>query len=306
VQGVQAQVTIGSDIPSRAGSLLDLKENEMEGDQANASKGLGLPRVALSSPTTLTIDENGNGMDYVGQTVYNITNNSVMAEGIYVWDGTNWNLTISTDDYGKDGQLLISNGNGSISWSNFSFPDYQFHKPTQISVFEDGERKSFAYSYRQVNGTPSPSVFQDHYVYEIDLNVQTEREKSKYLIIGIAANVYGITRNGGTRPDVAFWQVIKIDVIIDDQVVKSYRRICSTPSLSNTNVDIDTYSVIPLTGIVNKGRNVLKIRVSNIQNTFSDNAGRDRHDNEKFDINSNNNFYFVSLKDVSFALYEND
>jgi len=308
VHGIQAQVTIGSNATPRTGSLLDLKENGMAGDKANANKGLGLPRVALSSPTTLTIDDK-NEMDYVGQTVYNITNNLEMTEGIYIWDGTKWDLTVSNDDYGKNGQLLISKGNGSFDWSASSFPEYDFQIPTQVSVFEDGIIKSFKYSYSQVNDNPSPSVFNNHFVYEIGLNVQTERDKSKYLIIGIAANVYELTRNGGMKPTTAFWQVVKIDVLIGDQLIKSYRRICSTPALSNTNVDIDTYSIIPLTGKIGKGMDILKIRVSNVQNTFSENTGSGGggggSDDGRFNTRSND-FYFVSLKDVSFALYENE
>jgi len=77
----KAQVTIGSDIPPRAGSLLDLKENAETGKKANAEKGLGLPRVELESFTKLTIDDDAYGNDYRGVTVYN-ADNTFLAEGI--------------------------------------------------------------------------------------------------------------------------------------------------------------------------------------------------------------------------------
>jgi len=300
---VHAQVSIGSDFPPRDGAILDLKERDVDGSQANTDKGLGLPRVSLLSPTILTIDNNSTAMEYIGQTVYNITNNQEMAEGVYVWDGARWNLAVSVDDYGSNGQLLISRGNGTFGWSNFTLPDYKFHKPTQISVFEDGVKENFDYSYAEVVGTPSETTFKDDFVYRVDLEVKTEASKPKYMLMGIAVNVYEMTRPNKLRPGIGFWQIVKVEVLIGDNndVVKSYRRICSTPGMSNTNVDIDLYSIIPLTSI-GKGTHELKIRVSNVQNTFASNKGsyEDDFDESRLD------FYFVSLKDVSFALYEDE
>jgi len=300
---IYAQVTIGSNSPPRDGAILDLKERDVNGDQANTDKGLGLPRVSLLSPNTLTIDDNSTAMEYIGQTVYNIANNQEMAEGMYVWDGTQWGLAVSVNDYGEIGQLLISQGNGTFGWSTFTVPDYKFHKPTQISVFEDGIKEDFVYSYSQVAGIPSEATFKDHFVYKVDLEVKTEISKPKYMLMGIAVNVYEMTRPNKLRPEKGFWQIVKVEVLIGDNndVVKSYRRICSTPGMSNTNVDIDLYSIIPLASI-DKGTHQLKIRVSNVQNTFASNKGNyeDEFDENRLD------FYFVSLKDVSFALYEDE
>jgi hypothetical protein len=87
----QAQVTIGSNLAPLSGSLLDLKEKDSGGDESNSSKGLGLPRVALSKQLTLTIDDDSRGERYVGQLVYNITENDELTKGTYYWNGTRWN-----------------------------------------------------------------------------------------------------------------------------------------------------------------------------------------------------------------------
>lgn len=74
---VKAQVTIGAGLEPRKGLLLDLKENDAPNKESNASKGFGLPRIALTSPTTLTIDDDSKKGDYVGVVVYNIGTNPV-------------------------------------------------------------------------------------------------------------------------------------------------------------------------------------------------------------------------------------
>ena len=94
---ITAQVTIGSGEEPGDGSLLDLKETGQEG--INAHKGLGLPRVGLSSshPTTpaeLSASIGGSGdwdmEEHIGLMVYNVTENQCLAKGIYVWDGEYW------------------------------------------------------------------------------------------------------------------------------------------------------------------------------------------------------------------------
>ena len=95
---ISAQVTIGSGEEPGDGSLLDLKETAQVG--ANAHKGLGLPRVGLSSshPTTpakLSVSIGGSGdwdmEEHIGLMVYNVTESRCLAKGAYVWDGEYWN-----------------------------------------------------------------------------------------------------------------------------------------------------------------------------------------------------------------------
>ncbi|MFT4224401.1 hypothetical protein [Dysgonomonas sp.] len=51
--------------------MLELKENNNSNKDGNSLKRFGLPRVVLTSLTTLTIDEDTKKSDYVGVVVYN-------------------------------------------------------------------------------------------------------------------------------------------------------------------------------------------------------------------------------------------
>lgn len=91
---IYAQVTIGSTEEPLRGSLLDLK-SEPDG---TAKKGLLFPRVELSSKTSLqpliTANEEQTNPDekknHIGLSVYNLTENSVLCPGFYVWNGSEW------------------------------------------------------------------------------------------------------------------------------------------------------------------------------------------------------------------------
>jgi len=98
---VYTQVTIGSDNVPSMGALLDLKENNNMG--ANASKGLGLPKVYLTNlkPVTpaqlaLSIGNSGNWSleEHIGLLVYNIKQDLCASEpifeGLHLWDGEEW------------------------------------------------------------------------------------------------------------------------------------------------------------------------------------------------------------------------
>jgi len=104
---IEAQVTIGSDIPPKDGALLDLKELEEE-NFITARKGLGLPRVNLNDLTKLypMFDDDDNYKNNVsgkqdkenllheGLMVYNVSedfcSSPVLTKGVYVWNGVQW------------------------------------------------------------------------------------------------------------------------------------------------------------------------------------------------------------------------
>ncbi|MFT4223178.1 FISUMP domain-containing protein [Dysgonomonas sp.] len=91
VAAVYGQVTIGSNIPSNNGALLDLKQEKKDDGSANSSKGLLLPRVILTNPTDITTGDitgvtPANKDAHIGLTVYNIGN----CPGVYVWTGSEW------------------------------------------------------------------------------------------------------------------------------------------------------------------------------------------------------------------------
>jgi len=97
-----AQITVGSPHQPEKGSLLDIKENDNTGP--NSIRGLGIPKVALSSLTELYPMYGSLGAEteeyiqnktllkkkHTGLTVYNNNENSTFAAGFYLWDGEKW------------------------------------------------------------------------------------------------------------------------------------------------------------------------------------------------------------------------
>ncbi|MDR0431516.1 MAG: hypothetical protein LBH58_13740 [Tannerellaceae bacterium] len=120
LNGLQAQVTIGSDLPPAEGVLLDLKENEANERGATSDKGILFPRVELTSLTSLELLTNSAGpMDkstYRGTLVYNIavSPEKNLREGLYYWNGDMW---VSTQD-DTDAWKKIGNA-GTDSTKNF-------------------------------------------------------------------------------------------------------------------------------------------------------------------------------------------
>ncbi len=96
------QVTIGSDTPPKTGALLDLNQNVINGD-ANSNKGLGLPRVALTSLTSLApaATSPADNTTHIGLTVYNVATTSPLTAGIYTWNGTQWVKILGSGDTGN-------------------------------------------------------------------------------------------------------------------------------------------------------------------------------------------------------------
>lgn len=96
---VMGQVTIGTLDAPAAGALLDMKEWTNTDGGANASKGVLLPRVFLTTTTSLSDlittnpDLSATKLTHTGLTVYNtnpaLSNNA----GVYCWDGAEWVAT---------------------------------------------------------------------------------------------------------------------------------------------------------------------------------------------------------------------
>ena len=106
--GVKAQVRIGGNTPPDASAILDLNAD----GTSNGTKGLALPRVALTSNTMLLPGVTAN---LTGMLVYNTsTSGTVKAIGIYYWNGATWVLASLPSTLPSDsGSLLRSNG---TSW----------------------------------------------------------------------------------------------------------------------------------------------------------------------------------------------
>lgn len=273
-----AQVTIGSNLPPRKGTILDLKENGNIEKQDNAKKGLGLPRVALTSLSKLTIADDSQKDKHIGIIVYNITPNSSqnpdLSEGTYCWFGNTWKQVVLVDDAGTDGNLLKSNGDYTYGWTNISIPDYKFWKPSQKALFDASKSTPKEYKYNDVvSGGGNPGIFASDFVYTETMDVKTDASADKFLLIEIVANVTKTTV--GNRPAVTgFWEQMQVDVFINNDIVKTYQRIFSTPKNTVANSTIDLFAVVPLNTLsLGKGNKTLKVRVSNIANTYTKNGG---------------------------------
>ncbi|NDV70102.1 FISUMP domain-containing protein [Dysgonomonas sp. 25] len=128
--GLHGQVTIGSNTPPRAGALLDLTEG------ATTTHGLNMPRVELTNlkPTTpaelsASIGGSGNWVlnDHTALAVYNTKADHCAVdpiyEGLYVFDGTEWQLIgqpgISAAVYEvidpRDNQVYLARNFGSTA-----------------------------------------------------------------------------------------------------------------------------------------------------------------------------------------------
>lgn len=100
---ISGQVTFGSGIRPVEGALLQLKEQDVPNGEANASRGLGFPRVTLVKEDMLfpMFDDNGSN-GYIGATkasedkhhigllVFNISEISPFCKGLYSWNGEKW------------------------------------------------------------------------------------------------------------------------------------------------------------------------------------------------------------------------
>lgn len=104
---ISAQVTVGTDEAAVRGALLQLKDQKkITGGEANATKGLLLPRVWLTELNSLK-DINPQSTDrpdpdlHIGLTVYNLNDDDCdsynpIKKGVHIWDGRTWKSMQST------------------------------------------------------------------------------------------------------------------------------------------------------------------------------------------------------------------
>jgi hypothetical protein len=127
--GLQAQVSIGSLTPAEPFALLQIKNHNANTPGGatvdNKGGGLLLPRVALNNTSDVTfiqkasIDQN---LILTGMMVYNVNTSGALEEGIYEWDGSNWNLLeVESKNSGSKTTTEIKNTSTPISMGNFTF-----------------------------------------------------------------------------------------------------------------------------------------------------------------------------------------
>jgi len=313
----KGQVTIGSDVAPRKGSLLDLKENNSTGKNANAVRGLGLPRVRLESYTKLTIDVESKKNEYDGLTVYNV-NTTGMPEGVYVWDGNVWKLVILVSSKGNTGNVLEGNSDNTYSWSDFSIPDFSFHRPTQTSSFDPLKATKYEYTWGQIVNTelpptgesmwsPQAGLFNSHFIYSETLDIKTETDAEKYMLLEMTATVSKFTK-GSNPPDYvtiqkSYWESLMVEILLDGEVIKDYTRVTSNPSGGIPISIVSLFSVIPLTD-KGKGIHTIQIRISTPRHLYYTN-GPNHSSPGNFD-STQNNFLTFEMVDMGLVLYEKE
>lgn len=302
----KAQVTIGSNIPPRSGVLLDLKEDASTNNNPNSKNGLGLPRVALTALTTLTVDDNEKSNDYVGLTLYNTTTNSELSPGTYCWFNNTWNKVVIVNNAGTDGNMLKSNGNNTYDWTNILIPEYKFWKPTQKAFFDKtkGTAGKYTYDYQKVvyNDTnePESGLFENRFVYSDILKVNSAATSGKFLLVEITANVSKKTSDGGPAAW-SFQEEIQVDILIDGRTVKTYTRSYGNPINTVTNTIVDLFSVIPLDDFkLGKREYPIQIRISCPKHTYKRNSGSTGN------FSKSGPFLTIEATNFGFILYEEE
>lgn len=122
---IRAQVNIGMNEKNERAAILDLKTNKVtHPDRLGASNvtsnqgGLNLPRVLLNSLSTLepfiavTDSEWTNPLSQIkakhtGLMVYNLTTNSVLEPGAYIWNGNTWNKFFQEPELSTPNRIIF-------------------------------------------------------------------------------------------------------------------------------------------------------------------------------------------------------
>lgn len=304
-----AQVTIGSGNPPRSGLLLDLKEDISTDNNPNSKKGLGLPRVALTALTTLTVDDNSQSNDYVGLTVYNTTSNSELSPGTYCWFDNTWNQVVLVNDAGANGNMLKSNGNYTYDWTTIVIPEYNFWKPTQKAFFNPAKATQGKYTYDYIDvaynnsNKPKPDLFKDRFVYTDILKVSSDNTSGKFLLVELTANVTKKT----TDNEPAIWsfrEEIQVDIVVGNRNVKTYTRAAANPIMTVTNTIVDLFSVIPLDEFkFAKGEYPIQVRISCSEHTYPRNGSTA---SPKGNFPSSGPFLTIEATNFGFIIYEEE
>lgn len=127
INSINAQITIGVDEDPASGALLQLKDKKNVTDNsANATKGLGLPRVRLSVIENLDDVLSSQDMtgDYkarhIGLVVYSISegcaNDHSFHKGTFVWNGEMWQDLIpkTVDAKEKETATTLTDRDGNV------------------------------------------------------------------------------------------------------------------------------------------------------------------------------------------------
>lgn len=178
-----AQVTIGTDEQPEVGALLQLKNiNGVTDASANSTKGLGLPKVKLTTIDNLKdLNPSLNPQNHVGLILYNSNifchNDKMYYPGLYVWDGENWG-SLNQDagqDYvqvqgdiwvtkDQDGNPFRANKFGNQIWmiDNLAAKSYASESGSKVTLpsapngTTSQQKDNVSFGYPAPNPAPNP------------------------------------------------------------------------------------------------------------------------------------------------------
>ncbi|MFV0537486.1 MAG: FISUMP domain-containing protein [Dysgonomonas sp.] len=289
---VNAQVTIGSGIPPVEGALLDLKEHAPNVAGVTATKGLGLPRVNLASPTALDPIV-GDVNELVGLLVYNT--NSIATDrfcpGPYVWTGTEWNHLLSStmgmvvDVEGNTYRIATFGSAGTWMIENLRTKTYA--NGTSLPLLQNGTSINTNSQY-YIFPNVSPTVDKDAYGLLYTWAAATNNAHSDYFdnpgAGTVKSTVQGICPAGWVVPSDYDWTLLETEIANNSTTYSTYTAEAWDPSWEITyNTDargdfgISMKSPVSVNGVAtdgqsspvckNNGFNVLMVGGVNDSNT---------------------------------------
>lgn len=151
----KAQVTIGSNSEPLTGALLQLKENDNAATASNSSKGLLLPRVALTSTTVTSVITGLTAAptNYKGLVVYNVgASGSTVPVGTYVWTGSEWHLLENLDSFNLKARngLTYANNDSVVLGGTMTATSTTINLDDKTLIFDNVNAPAYSSSTRNV------------------------------------------------------------------------------------------------------------------------------------------------------------
>lgn len=198
-----AQVTFGNLEEPTKGSLLQLKNiDNITNGNANASKGMLLPRVELTNIRKLYpmfeigYDENKYNQIHTGLVVYNINETLYDGdgEGIYTWDGEKWislgksnSLRISTTELNLSEIKSSASASVILSKPNLTYTIEELGNTASSIVEKNGNDLTF-----KISGT---NYGNKSYRFKLDNSSKFDETKVNHIHLTINKDLYKVGEN---------------------------------------------------------------------------------------------------------------
>ncbi|MDR1259137.1 MAG: hypothetical protein LBK65_07675 [Tannerellaceae bacterium] len=205
------QVTVGSDIAPLSGVLLDIKSQAADPSTnatttGTAGGGLGLPRVVLTSETTLApFLPSATAAEMkarAGLMVYNVSTTSPFKPGVYVWNGTKWTTT-------GEGIRYFYMPSCNIEVASTGTKTFNLYNE-YVRQFTRSGNGTFITSNSSINYVPSPELTRLYAANELDY-VITYYDTSVFTGVSInAAGLMSYTVNTTNTTSATYFNIVFI------------------------------------------------------------------------------------------------